>query len=61
MPSSGSARPSCSSPPIAEVASLAAALSDGTPLAMAVTMALVAPAALLAERIAVLGRRPQPA
>lgn len=45
----------------AGVATLAAALSDGTPLSMAVTMALVAPAALLAERIAVLGRRPQPA
>lgn len=45
----------------AGVAALAAVMSDGTPLAMAVTMALVAPAALLAERIAVLVRRPQPA
>ncbi|MGO1077314.1 multidrug effflux MFS transporter [Inquilinus sp. CA228] len=45
----------------AATAALAAALSDGTPLAIAVTMALVAPAALLAERIAALTRRPQPA
>lgn len=45
----------------ATVAAIAAALSDGTPLAIAVTMALVAPAALLAERIAALTRRPQPA
>lgn len=44
----------------AGTAALAAALSDGTPLAIAVTMALVAPAALLAERIATLGRRPEP-
>ncbi|MFE0753564.1 multidrug effflux MFS transporter [Inquilinus sp. NPDC058860] len=45
----------------AAVAALAAAMSDGTPLSMAVTMALAAPAALLAERIAALTRRPQPA
>lgn len=45
----------------AGVAAIAAALSDGTPLAIAVTMALVAPAALVAERVAALTRRPQPA
>ncbi|WP_395678232.1 multidrug effflux MFS transporter [Inquilinus sp.] len=45
----------------ASVAAIAAALSDGTPLAIAVTMALVAPAALVAERVAALTRRPQPA
>lgn len=45
----------------AVVAALAAALSDGTPLAMALTMAAVAPAALLAERIAVHSRRAQTA
>lgn len=44
----------------AGIAALAAGLSDGTPLAMAVTMALAAPAALLAERIAAIGRRPLP-
>lgn len=45
----------------AGVAAIAAALSDGTPLAIAVTIALVAPAALMAERVAALARRPQPA
>lgn len=41
----------------AGVAALAAMLSDGTPLAMAATMALAGPAALLAERAAGPGRQ----
>jgi len=44
----------------AAVTALAAALTDGTPLAMAVAMALAGLAALLAERFAALGQRPQP-